>query len=301
MLDNGIEEFFRIARERYSILLKRNAGLPKPWSEDPVFQNEYFCNIFREDDRTTKWFRENIRDPLNKIPYLDPRIIILAIVAFRWFNKIETWDTILSSGVAVENIFARWDSAWIRQELIDQGSPPWVTGAYIIKTPDGMNKVDGVLWCIDRFINTMEKEKRQFDKFRTSDLSMREACELFKCSPYLGNFMSWQICSDARQTVLLDKARDKDTWAQPGPGSARGLSRVFYGYVDHFKYGSKKDEDEMLVRMNELREYSKDEYYWPQDWPPLAVIDVSHTLCETDKYLRCLEGGRMKRKYNARA
>ena len=298
MSDSGIIKFFEIARERYNILLKRRAGLPKPWSDDTIFQTEYFCNVHRENDRTTEWFRNNIRDPLNNTYALNPRVILLAIVAFRWFNKIETWDKILTSGVRVEKIFSEWDSKWIKQEIEDHCTAPFITGAYIIKTPDGMKKVDGVLWCIDEFVKTMEKEKTHFEKLFNGSLSMQTTCELLKHSPYLGNFMSWQICSDARMTKILEKAYDKNTWAQPGPGSTRGLGRVFYNNVNKFKYGSAKDEEEMLALMNVLSDMSKRREYWPQEWPPLAVIDISHQLCEHDKYERCQEGGRMKRKYS---
>lgn len=44
-------------KERWSILQKKNAGLPKPWSLDPVFHQTYFCNVRREDDTVTKWLR----------------------------------------------------------------------------------------------------------------------------------------------------------------------------------------------------------------------------------------------------
>lgn len=282
----GVEKFFSIARERYQILLNRNAGLPKPWSTDPIFQTEYFCNVFRENDKTTVWFRENIRNPLRN----EPQKVLLAIVAFRWFNKIETGERIK------EFLLGEWDSVKVHNRLASQ--KPVVTGAYIIKTPDGMNKLKGVLWCIDQFKKLLDEGT--FNKIMSERASMKEACEILKAAPYLGNFMSWQVCSDARQTCLLENACDKDIWAQPGPGTTRGLGRVFYSNSEHFNYGSVRDCDEMLALMNQLANLSNQEKYWPEHWPKLAVIDISHQLCEHDKMLRCVEGGRMKRKYNAK-
>jgi 5-hmdU DNA kinase-like protein len=285
--EHNIDKFFAIARERYSILLKRKAGLPKPWSEDPIFQREYFCNVFREDDRTTTWFRENIRDPLRN----DPREVLAAIVAFRWFNKIETGEKIK------EFLLGEWDSVKVFNRL--QNVKPVVTGAYIIKTPDGMTKLKGVLWCIDKFLETMEKERHYFLTLMGGAYSMQTACELLQHAPYLGDFMSWQICSDLRQTCILESALDKDTWAQPGPGSTRGIGRVYYGDVNRFNYGSVHDQCEMLALMNDLSNKSHEKKYWPEHWPKMAVIDISHQLCEYDKHCRAAEGGRMKRKYNA--
>lgn len=284
MSDTGVDKFFAVARERYQVLLNRRVGLSKPWSCDPIFQKEYFCNVFREDDKTTQWFRGNIRNPLRD--HSDE--ILAAIVAFRWFNKIETGE------ILKPFLLGDWDSVKVCNALA--GRSPIVTGAYIIKTPDGMNKLKGVLWCIDQFIQLMKKDK--FDDILIGASSMQEACLSLQQAPYLGNFMAWQICSDARQTCLLENAPDKDTWAQPGPGSTRGLGRVFYNDVDHLNYGSKRDEKVMLSLMNDLRVCSKDSNLWPKEWPPLAVIDISHQLCEFDKYCRAEEGGRMKRKYS---
>lgn len=285
MSEAGIKRFFDIARERQNIYLKRRAGLPKPWSSDPIFQTEYFCNVFREQDRTTEWFRNNIRDQLRN----ESDEVLAAIVAFRWFNKIETGERIR------DFLLGEWDSVGVYNAL--QNQKPVVTGAYIIKTPDGMTKLRGVLWCIDEFNKRLRDGL--FDTLICGAVTMQEACKMLQQAPYLGNFMAWQICSDARQTCLLENAPDKDMWAQPGPGSARGLGRVFYNNFEYFDYGSKSHEKEMLNLMQLLASLSKDPMYWPNDWPKMAVIDVSHTLCETDKYLRCQEGGRMKRKYNA--
>lgn len=282
---DGIQKFFSIARERYRILQRKNAGEPKPWTKDIVLQREYFCNVFREDDKTTKWFRANIREELKD----DPKEVLAAIATFRWFNKIETGEKIKPL------LLGEWNS--VRAHNLLAAQKPIVTGAYIIKTPDGMNKLKGVLWCVDQFIKNIQLGK--FDKLIKGESSMQEACEILKTSPYLGNFMSWQICSDARKTCLLNNAKDKDIWAQPGPGSTRGLGRVFFNNVEYFNYGSKKDEEEMLLPMNKLVDCSQHKENWPIEFPPLAVIDISHQLCEHDKYCRAEEGGRMKRKYNA--
>jgi hypothetical protein len=45
------ERFFAYARERYWIKLRRDQGLPAPWTTDPILQQYRFCNVFRADDR----------------------------------------------------------------------------------------------------------------------------------------------------------------------------------------------------------------------------------------------------------
>ena len=290
----SIEKFFAIARERYSIKLKRDAGLSRPWSADPIFQNNRFCNVFREDDKTTQWFRENIRDPLDKDCGRFPANILVAIVAFRWFNKIETWENILREKDDLVHLFGKWDSQYIKYLIQRNCKPPYVTGAYIIKTPDGMNKVDGVLWCIDQFVDKLDKG--DFDEFEGLGSTMQRTCELLQQCPYMGRFMSYQVVADAQHTQLLCNATDIYTWAQPGPGSTRGIGRVFYGDVDKFKYGSAKDEKEVIKLMRTLLEASHSHELWP--FPRnMDMQTIQNMACETDKYYRAEEGGSMKRKF----
>jgi hypothetical protein len=50
-------------RERHNIYLRRKAGKPKPWTEDPILQRNYFCNVYRELDKTTVCFFATISLP----------------------------------------------------------------------------------------------------------------------------------------------------------------------------------------------------------------------------------------------
>lgn len=85
-----VEKFLYWIRERHSIHNKRNNLESPPWSSDPVFQTEFFTNPWREDDKTTIWFRENIREPLRNDP-----VVMIATVLFRWFNLISTGEQFL--------------------------------------------------------------------------------------------------------------------------------------------------------------------------------------------------------------
>jgi len=49
--------------EREAIRVRREAGQPKPWTDDPILQEGRFCNIRRENDRVTCWIAQNWREP----------------------------------------------------------------------------------------------------------------------------------------------------------------------------------------------------------------------------------------------
>ena len=74
-----IEERERIRRK------KEDANADPPWTEDEIFKKFKFCQVFREDDRTTRWFAAHIRRPLSAEPE-----VAMATIIFRFFNLIET-------------------------------------------------------------------------------------------------------------------------------------------------------------------------------------------------------------------
>ena len=73
-------------QERELIRRAKEQGLSKPWTDDDVFRRVYFTNVHREDDKVTRWIRENYT------PTLFGEFYEPAIVAARIFNRIETLD-----------------------------------------------------------------------------------------------------------------------------------------------------------------------------------------------------------------
>ena len=70
--EDRINDFFAYARKRHEIYLKRKAGEPPPWTDDPILQQYRFTNVFRELDKTTLWFKKYVRGPMRKSPEVFP-------------------------------------------------------------------------------------------------------------------------------------------------------------------------------------------------------------------------------------
>lgn len=253
--------------------MRRDEGEPPPWTEDPILREFRFCNVFREDDKTTQWFRQCVRDPLAE----DPIRVVKATIGFRWFNRIETGERILP-------ILRKygWHAGQIRARL--KGIYPLVTGAYMIKTPADMNKLEGIIWCM--------KQIHHLERLQCGNLE--EAHRHLMTFPYLGAFMAYEIVTDLRHTCVLRDAADIFTWANPGPGATRGLAHI-YGK----KYNRNNSTDVRIMNnfMRQLLYESRFNYHWPIAWPNWDMRTVEHTLCEYDKYVRCLRTGRSKRRY----
>ncbi len=91
--------FFTLARERESIRRRKAAGCRDRGPTIRSCAQWHICNVHREHDRTTAWFREHVRSKL------DGWRAVEATIAFRSFNLIET-------GERIEDLLLDgWDSA----------------------------------------------------------------------------------------------------------------------------------------------------------------------------------------------
>jgi hypothetical protein len=306
MTKRGVTAFFRYARERQQILLSRRAGLPREkWTKDPILQKYRFCNVFREDDKTTTWFREHV---LSKVPV---EAVLLATVVFRMFNRIDTGeaifcdDNLLGGHSAFDKFLQSGDVSALKKSILNRlGNGPYVTGAYIISSPPGYSKLDGVLEVLKRFyrgerewkglgagiVDTMgwdgEQGATQLLLSNRGELTLEATWNWLRQFDYLGVFHSYEVVTDLRHTPLLDQATDIMSWASPGPGARRGLNRVHGRDVrDH-----SVSRAGLIEEMRELLGYSQDPSLWPNDWPKWEMRDCEHGTCEWDKYSRVKNG-----------
>lgn len=284
------DKFFKYAVARHEIYERRRAGEPREkWTRDLIMQEFRFCNVFRELDKTTKWFAANVRDPLRDRPE-----ILLAAVVFRMFNRIEVGEAVFcqltleqigrrpgsTREVTAFDLFLRDSNARhlrraIRQFVGPKG--PYVTGAYIISSPPGYSKLDGVLKILGDF-----NRNSGWRDVRTD--SMREAWKWLRKQPYLGKFHSYEIVTDLRHTEWFlggRSPRDVTTWANVGPGARRGANRVAGRDVR-----ARASDEQVVEEMKTLLRLSRDGRYWPAQWPSWELREVEHTLCEFDKYER---------------
>lgn len=294
------DRFFAFAQERHQIYLNRTAGKPWPWTQDKILQTYSFTNVFRELDKTTVWFRQHVRDALRDRPE-----VMLATVVFRLLNRIEVGEAVfcqldLDKQQIGKSMFGtKWpvpfelflrdgDARHLRRAIVANcGKGPYVTGAYIISSPKGYSKLDGMMKIIGDF-----HKRSGWREF--ADGMAREECSLaaaqcwLREQPYFGNFHSYEIVTDLRHTALLESAEDVDQWCSVGPGARRGLNRA---RGRHYKDKSLSTEEMLremgkLLRMTRVKSAGK----WPADWPRLEMREIEHTLCEFDKYERTRTG-----------
>lgn len=251
-------------KERESIRLKRQAGEPKPWTDDAILQEYKFCNIDRENDRVTKWIKDNWRDP-----FINDENMWYAMAVARLFN----WpDTLFVIGYPM---FV--DDDWfkeIEEELISYRSKKnkvW-TGAYLVST-NGV-KMDKISYVLQRVLKPLWKDGRAPKPGETLSSYQMHLTSF----DGFGSFMGAQVIADLKHTPMLADAPDWWTWAALGPGSTRGLNRLYGRPLD-----APLNQAKGLGEIQQLKAIVQAELGMN-----LCCQNIQNCLCETDKYLRVL-------------
>lgn len=259
-------------RERESIRLKKEAGDPKPWTEDPILQRYRFCNVRRMDDKVSQWLLENWYKP-----YKDHHNILIACVLARFFNLPSTLEAI--------GFPETWNAEKTRRKLrlMKKRGLQIFNGAYMVRGNDGVDKVACV---INHSIQPLVKKPPEIDAS-----SMRKTWEAIECRRGFGSFMAGQVVADLRW-AMTGTWSDRNSWAPMGPGSKRGLSRLYNRPLD-----TKWSQQEFLEYLKEVVTtcYSQLPIELSRR---LEMMDWQNCLCEFDKYMRTLLGeGRPKQLY----
>lgn len=275
--------YFETARERERIRRLRDSGAPRPWTTDPIFAGFRFTNVHRENDKTTAWFRKNVRDPLSFRG--DNLAIVEATIIFRWFNRIESME------IVKDLLLDGWDTEEVRKRLANVS--PIVTGAYMMHSPIGYNKLDGMLLAIDWARLRLPKMVASWGSSVTQEQVHRD----LKSLDNMGSFSAGEVVWDLRWTPVLWNAPDINTWTVAGPGCARGLGYVRADDPLMFNYGNKGDQEDMLEMMLTLLDESRQGKNWPQEWQPWELHEAEMWACEYAKYRSAQAGGRLKRRF----
>ena len=288
--------------ERHKIYLKKSAGMPKPWTLDPVLQSGRFCNVYRELDKVTEWIMSNVINP----NLHNPNIMCLALVA-RQINHPDTLGIMINEGF---DFFTRPNNTRlfkIFRNIQNTKGTKLVTGAYIVNTifPKDFQKVDGSKGdYIANFFVPKLWEMRDSLRDGLATNSFLKVIDSFKQVHGIGAFLANQAAVDLSYTRLLRKATDIDSTWNPGPGTLKGIRWITDDWT--LSNGQKNLNialDKYLVDLNTA--ISKDKLFSSNksdmrtNLVPISGPNASNTLCELSKIVWMATGrrDRMKNRY----
>jgi len=261
-------------------------------SDDPVIREYSFCNVRREDDRVTRWIKENVRERFAGHP-----LLWLMLCACRQINWPDAIAELIELRAWYDNrSFDPTDMGHVLQARADRGDKTF-TGAYIITAPSvkGARKAKHVA---ERTLGNLWRDRARIELLfgacdeRGDYIARRPRLEevhaRLKQYDGWGDFMAYQAVVDMRFTPLLDAAEDRDRWAAAGPGTVRGLNRLAGRDL--------KAKPDQHVALRELRALHP--RLVADSGVEMDFSDVPNVMCETDKYLRVLNGeGKPRAKY----
>lgn len=266
-------------RERYSILLKKQKGLNKPWTDDEILQSYRFCNIRRMDDKVSCWLLDNWY-----IPFKDHPNMLAAAAIARFINKPESLKPV------THYVFNSHGEVWwskVKGELraMKEEGKTVFNGAYMVRG-NSIQSEDKIGTVVDEYVRPMIDSEINLDKD-----SMETSHTAIQDHYGFGSFMSGQIVADLRW-AMSGGWKDKLTWAPCGPGSARGLARLIADrYETDWLSLSKTFVSRSEVFLKEFRDHILDRIVSSLPEKIRTIMeahDYQNCLCEFDKYERTL-------------
>ena len=267
------DTYWRFASERQQIFFNRIEN-KLVWTTDEILTKHKFTNAYRASDRVSQYL---IREVIYNHSQ-EPKEVLFRILLFKTFNKIETWELLLSrlGQICYENYnFKEYDNILTR--IMDSKKPIY-SGAYIMtsgRSRFGYSKKHrNHLKLIELMMeDNLEKKISEIE-------DMGSLFELLKSYPTIGNFLAYQYATDINYSELCEF--NEMDFVFPGPGALDGIRKCFTDYGDYnesdlIRYVTEKQEEEFLRLEIEFKDL------WSRK---LQLIDCQNLFCEVDKYSR---------------
>ncbi|GGN51731.1 hypothetical protein FHR83_009342 [Actinoplanes campanulatus] len=266
------DTYWRFAAARQAIYEARIAGLPGPWTEDPILSAHRFTNCYRAADRVSQYL-------ITHVSYGEEQSIdevFFRTLLFKIFNKISTWELLtaaLGTPAWTTYSFDRYNTvlseAFARKQRL-------YSAAYVVPPPSlGEERKHS------NHLRLLEMLMRADVPRRMRDVSsMQTAFELLRGYPAIGDFLAYQYLIDLNYSAAYDYGEME--FVVPGPGARDGIRKCFgvaaIGIeADIIRYMA-DHQDEHFQRLG-LR-------FRGLRGRPLQLIDCQNLFCEVDKYAR---------------
>lgn len=277
--EEAYQYYFYFIQERMSIFWKRYEQGLYPFSDDPILSTYKFTNVYRATDRVSQYLiREVIYN--KNIDYRRPEDVLLNILIFKIFNKVETWELIQKEygNVNVDTFNPQKLSLYLSSVIKES---PIFSSAYMMTgTHRDYNHLKAKH---EKWLSMVDIEfikGRKFDEIINSK-SLEDVYKILNSCAFLGGFLSYQYAIDFNYSNVIDY--DENSFVKAGIGAIRGIKKCFdstgkYTYEDIIRYTFDNFE-----KYQQKYGYTDFKSLFGRS---LTLIDIQNCFCETDKYLR---------------
>jgi len=268
------DTYWKFAAERQKVFFRRIEEHPSPYTDDPIMQVYKFTNAYRASDRTSQYLIKNVIYGGDQTP----EELFFRIILFKIFNKIDTWRMLLSRFEVIsysEYNFADYDR--VLTESIEKGQKIF-SNAYIM--PTGRQELASQRKHRTFLLLLELMMKKEVPRRLAEARSMKQAFDLLRSFPLIGNFLAYQYCTDINYSSLVNFSEME--FVIPGPGAKDGIRKCFSDL------GGLNESD--IIRMMADRqevEFKRLGIDFRSLWGrKLQLIDCQNLFCEVDKYAR---------------
>ncbi len=268
------DSYWRFAAERQEVFFRKLEGRPPPWTDDPVIVRHKFTNAYRASDRVSQYL---IRNVIYEGEQFAPEVFFRTIL-FKLFNKIETWELLRSrlGDITWEGYsFDRFD--FVLADALASKTRIY-SAAYIMPSRGGgfgyRQKHRNHLKLLERMME--DEVPHQI----AGAPSMRQAFEILRSYPMIGDFLAYQFVTDLNYSEICDFSEME--FVVPGPGARDGIHKCFTDL------GGLSEADIIrLVAERQEHEFERLGLTFRSLWGRrLQLIDCQNLFCEVSKYAR---------------
>lgn len=287
--------YFYFIQERMNIFWNKYNGQNSPWTRDEILRAHKFTNVYRASDRVSQYLIRNvIYSGDNSFSEED---ILLRILVFKIFNKIETWEYLENKLGAIR--INNFDLVQINKVLLERkNNHPIFNNAYMMTGTHSL--YNHLNFKHEKWLAMVKKEMivgKTFKKIIKSKSLENVYVTLRDCS-FIGDFLAYQYAIDINYSPVIDF--NEDSFVKAGIGAIRGIKKCFE------PLGKNSYEDAIRFTQENFEYYQTKFGYG--DFKNLfgrvpTLIDIQNCFCETDKYLRVkmpelqVDNKRIKQKY----
>lgn len=268
------DTYWHFAAERQLIFFRRFESAPPPWTSDPILGRYKFTNAYRASDRVSQYLIKHVIYNGDQ----SPEEVFFRIILFKVFNRIETWELLKKDLGEIrysEYSFERYDA--VLTDAMNEGLTIF-SAAYIM--PSGGTSL-GYAKKHRNYLKLLENMLEDEVPLRITEMrSMRQAFELLRSYPMIGDFLAYQYATDINYSQLTDFS--EMDFVIPGPGARDGIRKCFHSLgglneADIIRLVTERQEEEFMRLGLEFRSL------WGRS---LQLIDCQNLFCEVDKYAR---------------
>ena len=268
------DSYWRFAAERQEVFFRKLEGLDGPWTADPILRRHKFTNAYRVSDRVSQYLIRHViyeGDP-------SPQEVFFRTVLFKFFNKIETWELLKSRLGTIsyaDYSFSRYDQ--ILSEAISSGTRIY-SAAYMMpsgKSAFGHARKHRNHLALIEYMMGDEVPLRI-----ASAPNMRQAFEVLRSYPTIGNFLAYQFITDLNYSEMVDFSEME--FVIPGPGAIDGIHKCFSDL------GGLNEMDiiKLITHHQEMEFEGLELDFRTLGDRSLQLIDCQNLFCEVSKYAR---------------